>query len=509
MQKELDKPVGITPEIQAYIDGLVQNITSEYESRIAEMWTQFHLAQAKRYLPQSEKFPAQGCLFNEAESLAHTEPTDDEPETETVTYTRKRGRKPINPDLPREVIEYDLPEEEKVCSCCQGALHVIGVETSEQVDIIPKQVKVLRHERKKYACRHCENHGEGSKVMTAPMPKQPLPGSIATAGTLATVTVSKYADGLPLYRIEKELARVGLDIQRTTLANWMIKTAHLLRPIYQTMKTTLLTEPIIHGDETTLQVLKESGKTAQSKSYLWAYASPEHSNSPVVLFEYQPGRGHIHPKTFLEGYEGTVMTDGYAAWRMLNDVTHLGCWAHARRKFKDAIDLSPKKTGKAKQAMSYIQKLYGIEKKIISLKTEERYLIRQKESIPILTAFHTWLDKAAATLLSESPMGKAVSYALRQWKYLERYVEDGDYPIDNNLVEREIRPVATGRKAWLFSDTPSGADASAVLFSIMLSCRANGVEPYAYLRHVLTELPQREESNEVSDLLPHTYNHIK
>ncbi len=500
MQKELEKPSGITPEIQAYIDSLVQN----YESRIAEMWEQFRLAQAKRYLPQSEKFPAQGCLFNEAESLADTGPSDDEPDMETVTYTRKRGRKPINPDLPREVIEHDLPAGEKICPCCQGELHCIDIETSEQLEIIPKQVKVLRHERKKYACRHCENHGEGSKIITAPMPRQPLPGSIATAGTLATIAVSKYADGLPLYRIEKELARVGVDIQRTTLANWMIKTAALLSPIYQAMHKALFNERIIHGDETTLQVLKEPGRKAQNKSYLWAYSSPEQSTTPVVLFGYQPARPHTYPKAFLDGYEGSIMTDGYSAWRMPGKVTHPGCWAHARRKFKDALDLSPKKAGQAGLALSYIQKLYAIEKKTKDLPASQRYEIRQKDSIPILESFHSWLDKAAAKLLPQSPMGKAVSYALKQWVYLKRYVEDGDYPIDNNRVEREIRPVAIGRKAWLFADTQSGANASATLFSIMLTCRANGVEPYAYLRHVLTELPQREQGCDVSDLLPYS-----
>jgi transposase len=473
------------------------------------MWEEFRRAQAKRYLPQSEKFPAQGCLFNEAEALDDTPLNNDEPETETITYTRKRGRKPINPDLPREVVEHDLPEDEKTCGCCQSPLHLIGVETSEQLEIIPKQVKVLRHERKKYACRQCETHGEGSKIITASMPKQPLPGSIATAGTLATVAVSKYADGLPLYRIEKELGRVGVDIQRTTLANWMIKTAALLSPIYHAMHQTLLTEPIIHGDETTLQVLKEPGKKATSTSYLWAYASPEESQTPVVLFEYQPGRGHSYPKQFLDKYGGTVMTDGYAAWRMLDNITHLGCWAHARRKFKDALDLSPKKAGRAKQALSYIQKLYALEKRAKSLSTQGRYELRQKESVPILTSFNAWLEKAAATLVPQSPMGKAVSYALKQWIYLERYVEDGAYPIDNNRVEREIRPVATGRKAWLFSDTQSGAGASATLFSIMLTSRANNVEPYAYLRHVLTELPQREEGSDVSDLLPYNTNTTK
>ncbi|SNX50900.1 Transposase IS66 family protein [Vibrio thalassae] len=335
------------------------------------MWEQFRRAQAMHYLPQSEKFPAQGCLFNEAEQLNDAPVDNDDPETETITYTRKRGRKPINPNLPREVIEHDLADSEKVCNCYQSPMHAIGVETSEQIEIIPKQVKVLRHERKKYACRHCKQQGTGSKVVTAKMPKQPLPGSIATAGTLATIAVSKYADGLPLYRIEKELSRVGLDIQRTTLANWMIKTAELLFPIYQALHQILLKEPVMHGDETTLQVLKEPCKKAESKSYLWAYASPEQSLTPVTLFEYQPGRAHHYPKRFLDKYAGSIMTDGYSAWRMLDNVQHLGCWAHARRKFKDALDLSPKKVGQAKQALSYIQKLYAIEKKAKNLSPDE------------------------------------------------------------------------------------------------------------------------------------------
>ncbi|MGF1686887.1 IS66 family transposase [Photobacterium japonica] len=245
-------------------------------------------------------------------------------------------------------------------------------------------------------------------------------------------------------------------------------------PIYQAMRRALLNESVIHGDETTLQVLKEPDKKAQSKSYLWAYSSPEHSLTPVVLFEYQPGRVHTYPKVFLDGYAGTIMTDGYSAWRMLDNMTHLGCWAHARRKFKDALDLSPKKSGQAKQALSYIQKLYAIEKKALSLSAAERHAMRQKESIPILGAFHDWLNKAAAKLLPQSPMGKAVSYALKQWVYLEKYVDDGEYPIDNNRVERDIRPVATG------------------------------VEPYAYRRHVLTELPQREAGCDASDLLPYS-----
>lgn len=484
------------------LKAIIHHLTQQYQS-LLEM---FRKAQHERYCPRTEVHPEQGCLFNEAEQEAQPDAPEPEttPDTPVVAHQR-RGRRPLSPALPRETIEHALPPEQQVCPCCQGALHTLGEVVTEQLDIIPKQVKVLRHVRYKYACRHCEQQGTGSPVVTAPAPAAPLPGSVASPSTLAVVITAKYADGLPLYRMEQELQRSGLQISRTTLANWIIRSAQWLTPVYQALRATLLAEPLLHGDETTLQVLKEPGKTAQSTSYMWAYCSSEHSRTPVVLFDYQPGRGHLYPMAFLDGWQGTLMSDGYSAWRQVPAANHLGCWSHARRKFHDALKIQPKKTGKAQMALGLIQKLYAVESRIRERPVAERYRIRQSQSVPILAALHDWLQASAQQVLPETLLGKAVHYTLKQWPYLVRYVEDGHFPIDNNRIERDIRPLATGRKAWLFADTVNGANASALMYSLLLTCRANGVEPYAWLRDLFSELPQREAGADISDLLPFNY----
>jgi hypothetical protein len=277
------------------------------------------------------------------------------------------------------------------------------------------------------------------------------------------------------------------------------------------MHARLLAQPLIHGDETTVQVLQEDGRSAQSQSYMWVYRSAESSATPVVLFEYQAGRGQQHPQAFLRGYAGTLMTDGYSAWRTLDGVRHLGCFAHARRYFDEAAKAQGKADGRAKQALDTIGRLYRIETlakgelPVGRSRADYTYTLRQQHSVPVLAAFKTWLDEHAATVLPKSLLGAAIAYARNQWSYLSRYTDDGNAPIDNNLIERDIRPFTTGRKNWLFSATVAGANASAVIYSLMLTCRACGVEPYAYLRHVLTELPRRADGTDVSDLLPFNY----
>jgi transposase len=324
----------------------------------------------------------------------------------------------------------------------------------------------------------------------------------------------KYADGTPLYRMEEALTRSNIAVSRGTLAHWIIRPAELhLSRLYEAMRRTLLAQSLLHGDETTVQVLKEDGKTAQSKSYMWVYRSAEGSTEPVVLFEYQPGRGQQYPQTFLSGYAGTLMTDGYSAWRTLEGVTHLGCMAHARRGFDEAYKAHRKPDGRARKALEYFKALYQVETLARGVLPEGRsradhtYELRQAHSVPLLEAFRIWLDEQASQVLPESLTGKAISYSRNQWEYLRRYVDDGDSPIDNNLLERDIRPFTTGRKAWLFSDTVAGAKASAIIYSLMLTCRACGVEPYAYLLRVLTELPQRTADADIRDLLP--FNFVK
>jgi len=519
-----DDLIQLPPAAQAYIRELearaaeAEQRIAALNERIAQLEEQFRLDQLKRFGPKSEKQADR--VFDEAERIAAAEPADEDaqapfalPETGLPPAEDaprgKRGRKPLPADLPRTRIEYDLPEDQKACACCGHALHRMGEETSEQLHL-EVQASVLRHVRFKYACRHCERHALTTPVVTAPMPAQPLPGGNASAALIATVMTAKYADGTPLYRMEQALLRANIPVGRGTLAHWVIAPAerHLSR-LVAALRATLLAQPLIHGDETTMQVLKEDGKSAQSKSYVWVYRSAQDSPEPVVLFDYQPGRGQKHPQAFLAGWRGTLMSDGYSAWRTLEGVTHLGCLAHARRQFDEADKAQKnKKAGLAQQALAFIGALYRVEALARGAlpdgqtRTGHTYALRQQHSVPLLAAFKTWLDEKAPQVLPASLLGKAIAYARNQWDYLRRYVDDGAAPIDNNVIERDIRPFCTGRKSWLFADTVAGANASATIYSLMLTCRACNVEPFMYLRHVLTELPQRASNADITDLLP-------
>lgn len=414
------------------------------------------------------------------------------------------GRKRLPDTLPRVDVVYDVPPSERECPCCHGALHAIGSLISEQLDVVPRQIQILRHIRHKYACRHCDQQGTSGHIVTAAMPRQPIPGSIASPATLAAVIVSKYADGMPLYRQEASLKReAAVDISRATLGSWCIRGAELLKPLVAALRHFSLQQPVIQGDETSVQVLKEKGRTPQSKSCMWVYRTGQFSTQHhAVIFEYQPSRQAIHLQAWLGDYGGTLMTDGYSGWRTLKTATHLGCHSHARRKFVDAVNQSPKKTGRAAHALTLYQQLYAIEEQCKDVSPEERYQIRQAQAVPVLTDFKAWLDEVHLEATPESGLGVAVSYALNQWQYLVRYCENGLWPIDNNTTERDIRPFTIGRRNWLFSDTAAGAEASATLYSIMLTCRANNVNPYRYLVQVLKELPQRPEGSDLTDLLP-------
>lgn len=388
----------------------------------------------------------------------------------------------------------------------------MGETVTEQLHIEVK-AKVLQNVRFKYACRHCDRTGINTPIVIAPMPAQPLPGSIATASTLAFALVHKYVDGTPLYRLAQAFERAGVPVSRGALGHWVIGSSekHLSR-IYDALKLRLRSQPLIHGDETTVQVLKEKNREATDTSYMWAYRSGEDSDEPIVLLDYQPGRGQIHPQTFLGDYRGILMSDGYSAWRTLEGAIHLGCMAHSRRRFVNALKTRNKPGGPPEQALRFFEQLYRVERQARDKKPEHGETqadsirrFRQQHSVPILNALKTWLDEIAPKVLPDSKLGDAVSYTLNQWEYLTRYTEDGRMPIDNNLLERDIRVFATGRKSWLFSDTADGAKASAVIYSLMLTCRASRVEPLAWLRHVLTELPQRTEDADITDLLPFNF----
>ena len=482
--------------------------------RVLKLEEELALAQLHRFAPRSEKHMDR--VFNEAEqsALEGDEGHDDTDEADAVDLpdtglpdTEKRdgkkpGRRPLPANLPRQRVEYDLADDQKACPCCSNQMHRMGELVTEQLHIEVK-AKVLQNARAKYACRHCDRTGINTPIVIAPMPAQPLPGSIATASTLAFTLVHKYIDGTPLYRLAQAFERAGVPVSRGALGHWVIGSSekHLHR-LYDALRSRLWSQAIIHGDETTVQVLKEKGKEATSTSYMWAYRNGEDSEQPIVLFDYQPGRGQEHPQTFLGDYRGILMSDGYSAWRTLKGATHIGCMAHARRRFVEALKARKKPGGPPAQALKFFDQLYRIERQVRDEnpddgETQADYTRRFR--------LKAWLDAIAPKVVPDTKLGDAVSYTLHQWEYLTRYTEDGRMPIDNNLLERDIRIFATGRKSWLFSDTVDGAKASAIIYSLMLTCRACRIEPFAWLRHVLTELPQRPENADIEDLLPFNF----
>lgn len=470
------------------------------------------LLRHKQFASSSEKQEQPG-LFDEAELDAlNPEPeSKDEPE-ETVTvpaHQRKRGhRKPLPEDLPHIDVFHDLSEEEKVCPHDGSPLKRFGEEVSEQLDIIPAQIRVLRHIRPKYSCPCCE---EG--VKTAKLPPQPIPKSMASPGLLAWVTVSKYQDALPLYRLEKVFQRIGVDIPRTTLARWMIRCGKLVQPLINLLRDEMLSYDILNMDETTVQVLDEAGRRAQSKSYMWGQRGGP-PGRPVILFDYDPSRSAEVPLRLLEGYHGYLQSDGYAGYNAVvleNGITQLGCWAHARRKFDEAIKAQGRKPkpGRAHQGLAYIQKLYRIEREAKEMTSEVRMIHRQQHALPLLATIRDWVTQSLPKVPPTSLIGKAITYLDNQWSLLTTYVEDGRLAIDNNLMENAIRPFTLGRKNWLFSQSVRGAEASAALYSMIETAKANGLEPYHYLCHIFKELPCADSLEAFEALLPYNLDKVQ
>ena len=456
----------------------------------------------------------QSELFNESELESAENGLSSKLEEESITvpaHTRKRvGRKPLPEDLPRINMVYDLEEADKVCP--QGhALKEISEKTSEQLDIIPMKIQVIRHVRKQYACPCCEGY-----LKTAAKPKQPIEKSQASAGLLAYIAVSKYADSLPLYRQSTILGRFGIEMNRTTLANWMIRCGELVQPLINRFEEHLLSQPIIHMDETPVQVLNEAGKKAESKSYMWvrcaalAGAGPPGSGPArggparqrLILFDYDASRSGTVPTRLLADYQGALMVDGYEAVCKAQRLTRLGCWVHARRKFVEVSNTRKKKNNQAAYAIKLIAKLYRIEKDLVNVLPEVRYQQRIERAKPNIDKLKTWLDDTRPKVPPKTALGKALHYLHHQWPRLIAYLQDGRYPMDNNPVENAIRPFAIGRKNWLFSASVNGAKASANLYSLIETAKANGLEPYAYLKQILTALPNAETYEDVDRLLP-------
>jgi transposase len=441
-------------------------------------------------------------IFNEAEIEEEKSLMQESSSVEVKGYRRRGKPKRVKlPDnLPREDVIIDLKDEEKMCP--EGhELKLIGEDVSEQLDVIPAQVKVIRTIRKKYACPVC-----GDCVKRAPVPKTAIPKSIATPGLLAYIATGKYGDGLPLYRQEHMWHRLGVEIPRVTMATWMIKVGNLLMPLINLLEDDLLACGFVRVDETRVQVLNENGKSAESLSYMWVRGREYPGAPPIVIFEYDPTRSGEVAKRLFAGYQGYLQADGYAGYDGIcsrKGIIRCGCMAHCRRKFFEATKASKKGFGLAGEAIEIIRRLYDVERTTKDKEIAERHLIRQAESKPILDEFRKWLDDNLAKVPPGSQLGKAISYAHNEWTYLTRYLDDGRLSIDNNFVENAIRPFVIGRKNWLFSDSVAGAVASAAIYSIMISAKLNGHNEYAYFRYILEKLPYAEKIEDFEALLPH------
>jgi transposase len=485
---------------------------AERDGTIERLQEHINVLLAKRFGASAETVAeAQLGLFNEAEVEAYTGGGTEEVSSEVAAHRRGQPtRKPLPAELPRVDIEHPLADEERVCPHHGVALERFDEVVSEQLDIVPATVQVLRHIRGKYRCPCCEGH-----IRTAPMTPQPIPKSMASPGLLAHIATAKFVDALPLYRQHQQLQRIGFDVSRTTLATWMVRVGELVQPLINLLRDEMLAQPYLLMDETTVQVLKEPAKAPESKSYLWAQMSPA-PEAPIVLFDYDPTRAQDVPKRLLEGFTGALHTDGYAGYDAVvteQGLVRLFCWAHARRRFVDvlkSLKLNPKKlpakpppkARRALKALAFIKTLYTIERRTRDQPPDERHRIRQQESLPVLNALRTWLDETRPKILPGSALGEALAYLDNHWSGLERYCDDGRYAMDTNPVENAIRPFCVGRKNWLFSDTVAGAKCSANLYSLITTAKANGLEPYAYLRHVLTELPKATSVVDIEALLP-------
>lgn len=457
---------------------------------------QYKLNQAKRFGKSSDTVPAEQISFlNEAEIAQR--PEAEEPELEKIVYERKKRRRGTNKDsfadLPVERIEYDLPIDEQICAVCNGTMHSMSEEVRRELKVIPAQVSIVEHVRKIYTCRACEKAEEKAPIITAPMPAPVISGSFVSPSLLAFIMHQKYVAALPLHRQEQIFKEYGIDISRQSMANWIIKGAELwLEPLYDRMHQYLLKETFLHADESPMRVLTKDGKPTDSKAYMWLYATGRYGRK-MALYEYQPSRSGKHAKRFLEGYSGLLQSDDYSGYNSVENVIRVGCFAHARRYYTDALKVIPKgvsiESTYAHQALEFFKELFTLESRWTEISAEKRYENRLKESKPVLEAYLSWLQEAEPKVVKKSKLGQAIAYSLSNWELLTNFMKDGQCELSNNRAERAIKPFVIGRKNFLFAKSPHGAKASAIAYSIAESAKLNGLNTFYYMKYLFEQLP--------------------
>lgn len=475
--------------------------TEIQEIRIENESLKYELANLKRMIfgQKSERFIEADPNQLVIEGLFGSTPIEEEKTQETITYDRKKpkkkghSRQPLPDHLLRIKHEIEPSEDDKICGCCNKERTVIGEDITEELEYKPAKLYVNQFVRKKYACTTCKD-----TIITGELPPRPIEKGRPGNGLVTHIVVSKFVDHLPFYRLEQIFKRDGVFINRSTMSDWIREFYRLFTPLYTAMSNMVSESSCIQADETHVKVQdpKLSGKT--HNGYFWSYLG----DKKLVVFDYQDNRGRNGPVTFLDGFEGYLQTDGYAGYNehvRRNDVTHLACWAHARRKFFDAKDKAPK----CEMFLTLIKNLYKVESdaKEQKLSYDEIHELRKERSAPILKEIKELLDNPPGTVLPGSPMGKAIYYTLNLWKKLNVYLEDGSLEIDNNGCERTIRAIAIGRKNWMFAGSHEGAKRAALIYSLVATCKLNDINPFEYIKDVLIRIRDYPQLK-IRDLVP-------
>lgn len=474
------------------------------EAESTRLTEQLKLAQAREFGASSEQ--KLHVSNSDPEDVPPSDSSDEpEPKKKLRLATSGGGRKPLADHLPREDVPHKLEPHECKCKACNSELIELAPTVTEEMYTIPKQHVVRRHAQSNYHCTCCK------QFFSAPMPLRLFPGSsYGSPEFVADVAISKYQFGIPLYRQVDMAAAAGVPLNRTTLANLMIALGDRLTSLHRLLRDELLSQGQIHADETTVQVLKELRRKPQQQSYLWLFRSGAKAELQVVVFEYQQTRAGIHALNFLTRDDGTMFSgilqaDAYAGYNIISEAVRIACMAHIRRKFVDALKLVPlraRSDSVAAEIIEMIGELYAIEKAGKGLTDEELLELRDRDSRPLVARIESWLNEHRAIALPKTALGTAIRYGFEQWPKMSRYLEDARCSIDNNIAERDIKRVVMGRKAWLFADSVDGMEASAVLYSLVQTCIANGVDPYRYFKAVIEKMPYAKSQNDLKALLP-------
>ncbi|MDO4460825.1 MAG: IS66 family transposase [Clostridia bacterium] len=503
-REEYEKLISKSQKLEA------QNKT--LETQVQWLSEQLALANARKYGSASEKIDPnameQLSLFaNEAEWYLDYKPTKEEQKV-SEHIRRKRSGSVIDivpEDVPREVVEHRI--DNPICSECGETMTEIGKESRYSLKIVPATVTVVEDVYYSYACKKCEQNNVSTPVVKTPRDNPVIKGSFASPEAVAHIMTQKFVMGSPLYRQELELNRMGVDLSRQTMSNWILTASESwLSPLYDRLHEELAKREVLHADETTLRVLKEPGKGSNSKCYMWLYRTSGNTDRHIVLYDYQRDRKAEHPKEFLKGFKGYLHADGYAGYHKLSDeIIVAGCFAHLKRKFREAADggikdesyITASRTGE-----SYISRLMHEDSKLEGLNPEERQKARLEIVKPIFEALLSWAKTIKAA--PKSKLGGAIHYLFEQQKYLENCFRDGRCELTNNRAERSIKPFVIDRKNFLFANTPSGAKQTGIMFSIIETAKENGLDPYSYLRWLFVKMPNTDLTveNSMDQFLP-------